>query len=142
MHPLLTLYRLQAIALRRRLFRGFASVKGAFLFLFGLVVVGLWVAPALWSAHDGPRTDPAMVREVTPVILLAMCLLALLTSGGEKAIAFTPAEVDFLFPGPFTRRALLAYKIGKTLAGVVFSSLLLSVVLLRHATGWPQAVAG
>src|SRR4051812_21597242 len=76
MHPLLMLYRLQMSALRRRVFRGLGSVKGAFLFVFGLVVVGLWVAPAVWSAHAGPRTDPGVVREVTPVILLSMCLLA------------------------------------------------------------------
>ena len=63
MHSLLMLYRLQMSALRRRVFRGLGSVKGAFLFVFGLVVVGLWVAPAVWSAHAGPRTDPAVVRE-------------------------------------------------------------------------------
>src|SRR5205814_10593130 len=85
-----------------------------------------------------PRTDPAAVRDVAPVILLAMCLLTLVSSGGEKAIAFAPAEVDFLFPGPFTRRQLLAYKIGKSLAGVAFSSLLLSIVFLQHASGWFQ----
>lgn len=57
-------------------------------------------------------------------------------------MVFTPAEVDFLFPGPFTRRQLLAYKIGKSLVGLLFSSFLMSVVFLRHASSWPFAWVG
>lgn len=142
MHPLVMLYRLQGRALWRRMTRNLRSVKGILLAGFGVVVVCLWLAPSLWQAFWAPRTDPGQVRAVAPVIMLAMSFLALVTSGGEKAVAFTPAEVDFLFPGPFTRRELLAYKIGKALAGLLFSSLLMSVVFLRHASGWPQAWAG
>jgi hypothetical protein len=142
MHPLLLLYTLQGKAFYRRLTRNLKSIKGALLFIVGVLVVGLWLGPSLWQAVRAQRTDPAQVRDAAPVILLAMCFLALVSSGGEKAIAFTPAEVDFLFPGPFTRRQLLAYKIGKSLAGVAFSSLLLSIVFLQHAAAWPAAFAG
>ncbi|MDB5320642.1 MAG: putative rane protein [Phycisphaerales bacterium] len=142
MHPLVMLYRLQGRALYRRMTRNMRSLKGVLLGGFGVAVIALWLAPSLWQAYRMPRTDPAQVRAVAPVIMLAMSLLALVTSGGEKAVAFTPAEVDFLFPGPFTRRALLAYKIGKALAGLLFSSVLMSVVFLRHAPRWPQAWAG
>src|SRR3954453_20488949 len=142
MHPLVMLYRLQARALGRRMTRNMRSVKGILLAIFGVVVVCLWLAPSLWQAFWAPRTDPGQLRAVAPVIMLAMSFLAIVTSGGEKAVAFTPAEVDFLFPGPFTRRELLAYKIGKALAGLLFSLLLMSVVFLRHASGWPQGWAG
>src|SRR5205823_11503667 len=71
---------------------------------------------------------------------LGSVLLTLLTTGGEKAIPFHPAEVDMLFSAPFTRRQILAYKIAKTFAGALLSALLLSGVLLRHAGGWPQTV--
>jgi hypothetical protein len=142
MHGLVTLSGLQTRALVRRLTRGVRSVKGAVLFVFGVAVVGLWLAPSVWQAHVVGRTDPRAVLDLAPVLLLASCLLTVITSGGEKAIAFSPAEVDFLFPGPFTRRQLLAFKIGKSLGGIAFSSLLLSVVLLRHARAWPAAWAG
>ena len=33
------------------------------------------------------------------------------------AISFTPGEVNFLFPGPFTRRELLFYKLARTAGG-------------------------
>jgi hypothetical protein len=142
MHPLLMLYKLQGKALFRRMKRSMGSVKGAFLFLFGIAAVGLWIAPSAWQAMRMPRTDPAKVLEIAPVIMLAMCLFSLVASGGEKAVAFTPAEVDFLFPGPFTRRQLLAYKVGKSFIGLLFSSLLMSVVFLKYATSWPQAWVG
>ena len=142
MHSLMLLYKLQGRALFRRLTRNLGSVKGAFLFVFGIAVVGLWLAPSAWQAMKMPRTDAKTVLDVAPVIMLTMCLLSLVTSGGEKAVVFTPAEVDFLFPGPFTRRQLLAYKVGKSLAGLFFSSLLMSVVLLKYAAAWPIAWMG
>jgi hypothetical protein len=136
------LYTLQARALVRRFVGNVRSVKGALLAFFFVAVIGLWLAPVVWGAHVAPRTDPRVVRDAAPLLLLAMAVMALVTSGGEKAVAFTPAEVDFLFPGPFTRRQLLAYKIGKALAGILFSATLLSIVLLRHSTGWLQAWCG
>src|SRR3954451_13049917 len=98
MHPLFLLYRLQSRAVFLRLVGNPHTVKGIFLFLFGLAVIGLWLAPSLWQAMRLPRTDPMVVRDLVPVLLLATCLLQVFTSGGDRAIAFTPAEVDFLFP--------------------------------------------
>src|SRR5690348_8376049 len=128
MDGLVMLWSLQGRALLRRLLRGVRSVKGALLFVFGIAVVVLWLAPSVWQAHAMGRTDPQAVVGIAPALLLASCLLSVITAGGEKAIAFSPAEVDFLFPGPFTRRQLLGFKIGKSLGGIGFSSLLLSVV--------------
>src|SRR3954469_23684794 len=142
MHPLFLLYRLHSRAVLRRLVGNLRSPKGVLLFLFGLAVVGLWLAPSLWQAMHMPRTGPHVVQALAPVLLLATCLLQAFTTGGDKAIAFTPPEVDFLFPGPFTRRQLLAYKIAKSIAGMAFSATLLSIVLLRHAAHWGQAWAG
>jgi hypothetical protein len=139
---LLLLYRLQSRAVVRRLVGNLRTVKGVLLFVFGVAVIGLWLAPSLWQAMGMPRTDPKVVQDVAPVLLLASCLLQAFSSGGERAIAFTPAEVDFLFAGPFTRRQLLAYKVGKSVAGMAFSATLLSVVLLRHAAHWGQAWVG
>lgn len=142
MHPLVMLYRLQSRALVRRLTRNVRSVKGALLAVFGVAIIALWLAPSVWQARVGPHTDPQTVRDAAPLLMLTMAVMALVTSGGEKAVAFTPAEVDFLFPGPFTRRQLLAYKIGKALASLFFSATLLAIVMLRHSTGWLQAWCG
>jgi len=122
MHPLVMLYRLQGRALYRRMTRNMRSLKGD---LAGRIWGGgdRDVAGAFALAGHIQCGGPIRCRcgRWRRVIMLAMSLLALMTSGGEKAVAFTPAEVGFLFPGPFTRRELLAYKIGKALAGdIVF----------------------
>jgi len=142
MHSLLLLYKLQGKALVRRMTRNLGTVKGILFSICGVAVIGLWLTPSVFHAMKLPRTDPQIVLKIAPAILLAFGLFSLLTAGGEKAIVFTPAEVDFLFPGPFTRRQLLAYKIGKSLFGLLFSSLLLSYVFLQHAASWPFAFVG
>jgi hypothetical protein len=89
-----------------------------------------------------PRTDPETVRLYAPVMLLLLCVLTTFSGAGDRSISFTPGEVNFLFPGPFNRRELLLYKLARTLAGAVLSGLIMSVVLLHHASGWPAAFAG
>src|SRR3954452_14558776 len=88
MHPLLLLYRLQSRAVLRRLVGNLRTPQGVLLFLFGLAVIALWLAPSLWQAMQMPRTDPHVVLDIAPVLLLATCLLQAFTSGGDKAIAF------------------------------------------------------
>ena len=56
-------------------------------------------------------------------------LLLVFTSAGETAIYFSPPEVDFLFPAPFSRRELLIYKLVKSAVGLVFVALFFSLHL-------------
>src|SRR5207249_4705098 len=56
------------------------------------------------------------IRRFGPFTLLFLCFLNLITSSAERAvIPFTPAEVNFLFAGPFRRRQLLGFKLVITL---------------------------
>ena len=58
----------------------------------------MWLASVVLSATM-QRPNPEYVRGVVPLILLGICLLTTMTSAGDKAVAFTPGEVDLLFPG-------------------------------------------
>src|SRR5688500_9665815 len=107
MRALLLLTWLHTHATLRRSVRGARTVQGAAFLALGLVVLVLWLGPALASAFLVPRADPQRTLDVMPLILLAMCVSNLVTSVGERAVAFAPAEVDLLFAGPFTRRELL-----------------------------------
>ena len=126
----------------RRSVRGARTVKGALFLALGVFVLILWIAPALLSAHVVQRTDPQRTLVILPLILLAMFVSNLVTSAGERAVAFSPAEVDLLFAAPFTRRQLLIYKITRSAVAAVTVSLLFSALFLRYATFWLAAFVG
>ena len=60
-----------------------------------------------------------------PVAMLLYVVLTILTSLGERAIYFSPSEVDFLFPAPFSRRQILLYKILGSVTAAIFVALLM-----------------
>jgi len=142
-YALLKLLRIQARAALRRSIGGVRTVRGAAFFTVGLLVFLLWLGPTLITAVKMPRAgvDPETVREYLPAALLLACAGALLGSG-DKALAFTPAEVNFLFPGPFSRRSLLAYKVTKAAIGAATVALLMSFGMRRFAQLWVGALVG
>ncbi len=101
----------------RRLFRNAGTPRGALFlaagFLFFALVVGPNFVFRFWQAEDGAFRDAYLkhTREVGPLLLFAYCALTVLLASAEQGVSFTPAEVQFLFPGPFSRRQLLAYKV-------------------------------
>ena len=78
------------------------------------------------------QAGPDQLREqfgrLMPVGLLAACLLTVFTSSGP-AIHFSPSEINLLFSGPFSRRALLLYKICFYVFGALLSSLLITLLV-------------
>jgi hypothetical protein len=122
----------------RRLGRTLATVRGALLTAFGLLIVGCWVSSLLLTPRPETATDPELVRRVGALGLLGYCLLILVTSAGEKAVSFSPAEVNLLFPGPFSRRQLLAYKIVTAWLTSLATALILTLALRMH-THWAVA---
>jgi hypothetical protein len=143
MNPaLLLLLRMQTLAAIRRAFRGLRTVKGATFVIIGVAMFFVWLAPVVFSVHTMPRTDPQLVRLYAPIMLVLLCVLTTFSGAGDRSISFTQGEVNFLFPGPFSRRELLLYKLARTLAGGLLSGFIMSIVLLHHASGWPAAFAG
>ncbi len=126
----------------RRSLRGAKTPRGATFLAIAVVVLILWLLPSVLSAHFVPRSDPQQTRTVFPVLLLMMCLSNLISSAGERAVAFSPAEVDLLFAAPFTRRQLLAYKIGLGSFAAFTASLLFSLIFMRYATFWLSGFVG
>lgn len=142
-HPALrTILRLRLRSTRRRMVRGLKSPKGAALFFMGMLLFTLWLAPSVWLVLSGKQGDPENLRTFFPLIILVMCAVTVFTSAGENAIYFSPAEVDFLFAGPFGRRELLVYKVLGTQVNTAFSALLVSVILLRWGGWWPAVYVG
>src|SRR5262249_5152550 len=93
----------------RRIGRSLGSVRGILLVFSGPLGFVPWILPGILGGVPMGQ-HPAEVRRYGPLALAAYCVLELLIST-EGAITFSAAEVNFLFPGPLSRRQLLAYKV-------------------------------
>ncbi|MCP4640572.1 MAG: hypothetical protein GY851_09075 [bacterium] len=143
MHPaLFTLLRLRVRGLFRRMGGSLRTPKGVIMTLVGLGMFGLWLAPSLVLAFKGEGQDPAQLRLFFPLGVLGLTAITLFTSLGDRAIFFNPAEVAFLFAGPFGRRELLAFKTLVSLVGTLFSSLIFTVIMVRFGAPIQSAYVG
>jgi hypothetical protein len=146
---LLNLIVLQFRGFVRRTLRGATSPRRAVFLLIGLTVILLWLMPPLLTrfaiSHEARfdrRVSLRGFRETAPVALLGICLVTTLSSAGDKAVAFTAGEVDMLFPGPYSRRQLLAFKLLKSGLAALFTGLLFSVLLLPYISSWLNGYIG
>ncbi len=147
MHPALRkLIWLLDKAIFRRMFRGARTPRGAFLLIFTIGFFVTIFGPSLFVGAMGNRPGVfpfgGLAEPYLPFLLLGVSLMYVFTSAGEKALYFSPPEVDFLFAAPFHRRELLFYKLANTLTGIVFAALLFSMSFLMYLGSWLSAVVG
>ena len=146
---LLKLLRLRFHAAVRRIWRSLKTPRGAVFFAIGAVMIVLWLGPTLFfnlimnrpEAGAARESLSGSFRELMPLGLLAICLMTLLTSP-ERAVQFSPAEVNFLFSGPFSRRQILLYKISLNTVGALITSMIFTIFLLQYATSLVPAFVG
>ena len=58
-----------------------------------------------------------------------------LTPNERAALTFTEAEVAFLFPAPVSRRTLIHFKLLKSQLGILFATLIFSLLTNRFGRG-------
>jgi hypothetical protein len=120
--------------------------KGAALGLFSLLLFGMMIGPNLALAfapgRPGVPFGAEFLREIVPPMMLLFVVLNCVSSIGERALYFTPSEVDFLFPAPFSRREILVFKILGSVTMAIYFGLFMPVFLLRFVHSWPAASLG
>jgi hypothetical protein len=136
------LLRLRIRGTLRRMGRAVSTIKGALLTVLGLGIFAPHLIAAIVQPHMGTPETLVQIRRFGTLGLLAYCVIILLTSVGEKSIYFSPPEVDFLFPGPFSRRRLLAYKLGGQLLNAALLSVLMGAFAAKNAASPIAAVIG
>lgn len=143
MHPALwKLLRLLLRARVRRIGRGLRTPKGIVYTVVAFGLLLLWLGPTLALGLLHPERDPQVVRAYAPLALLALWLLNLLSVTPETGITFLPAEVDLLFPGPYRRRELLAYKMAGIVIGSAGVAVMFTVFLARHVASLAAGYVG
>lgn len=120
---LLKLYLLTVKGALRSLARKFSTIRGALLSLvafgfIGMMFVNLIVMVFIRGRVPFVSSDrTTAITSLLPFGMLAYFLAGISPSLGERAIHFTPSEIDFLFPAPFTRRQLLGFYLLRGLVG-------------------------
>lgn len=133
------LARLQRRGRFRRWRQSLGTPKGiVFAVVFAAMMLWLLFSMVFAAAMGGMRLDPGAARRDGPLLLMALTGLVLVAGTGGQALYFPPAEEAFLFPGPFRRRELIAFK----LRALARNTLLSSVVLwAASASAWRSPVA-
>lgn len=91
--------------------------------VLGLVITLGLIAMVTWSVTRAAGSEENAAAASVPMLrayLALVLVMSLLGGFSERGIPFSPAEVHFLFPGPFRRQALVLYH----LAGLLPASLL------------------
>jgi ABC-2 type transport system permease protein len=109
--------------------------------IVALALVALWVS-SLFMGPDPDGGRPAQFLATDTVFRLVVlgtfagAAFYWLIGSEKKALTFTPAEVDFLFPAPLTRRQLVLYKLLRAQV-TIFINVVIWTLLLRRgdATG-------
>jgi len=107
----------------------------------GLGVFALWLV-SLFLTEGTPAYTREKILEYGPVGLLLYCLLNVVSTSGERAVYFSPGEVNFLFPAPFGRRELLAYKLVLSFIFSLPTTLFMTFVFQIYAHSFTAAFVG
>lgn len=97
-----------------------------------------WLRPLLQtsagtSSPETARLVASIGQGVAVGLILAQALYWWVFGGNRLTLAFTEAEVAFLFTAPISRRALIGYKLVRTQIASIFS-VALGVLLLRRGS--------
>lgn len=95
------------------------------------------------SRADDP-TSSGWAEIIAPLVVAIAAAWAWIFGAERRVLAFTPADVTFLFPGPVTRRGLVSYKLVRAQMAVLFNVMLWTLLLSLEPFGvsvWLRAVS-
>jgi len=132
--------RLRAQVARARSPRYLAAV------LLGMLY--LWWVMFRNSRFGGGPLSPVLRGEAVLPLLAAFLLIAAarwwIFGADRSTLAFSPPEVQFLFPAPVSRRALIHAKLVRTQLAILLNTIIFSVLLRGGggtAEGWRRGLA-
>jgi ABC-2 type transport system permease protein len=77
-----------------------------------------------------------LIESAGALVLFLVVALGWVLPRGRAALAFSEAEIAFLFPAPISRRTLIHYKLLVSQFSILFSTLILTVISGRLWAGW------
>lgn len=95
--------------------------------LAGFCVMGVYVLPRIISGGAKNPFPPDQLARWLPVALAAFVASRLVIPGAGSVVTFSPAEVDLVMPGPFSRKQLVLYQILYMVGPLLLMSLWMAI---------------
>ena len=92
------------------------------------------------SGRSGGPFESVEVELLASVGLFVLFMRWWLFGNDRSALAFTPAEVQFLFPAPVTRTALIQFKLLRGQIGIILNAILWVLIFGRGGGDLPPAL--
>lgn len=111
-----------------------ALIAGALYLWFALIGRSSWSRPG--AALPG-------LMNIAAIGFAATVIVWWMGKGAYLALAFRPAEVQFLFPAPLSRRTLIVYKLVRSQMLLVVNAIVWALIIRRWgvALPWPLRIA-
>lgn len=118
-----------------------------------LIAVALGALYLWWALFrnaqfsDGPLATAVQTDMLLPMLAAFLLIAAArwwLFGAERGTLAFAPAEVQFLFPAPISRRGLIHAKLVRTQIAILLNTIIFSVLLRGNSTsaaGWRRGLA-
>jgi hypothetical protein len=118
-----------------RQLRHLRSPRYAAALLLGLAYLWFVVIAQRPAAASGELADPRWLELVGALALLGAVAWGWIFGVERRVLAFSPAEVTFLFSGPVSRRGLIQFKLLRSQLLILFNALLWTLILSRERFG-------
>jgi len=142
-HPALRqLMALQTRAWFRRQITGGSPLRRLSRLLAVLLFVLWMLTRALRGMAFAANVSPEAILDKAPYYIAVLAVIPLLFGNEDRALAFSPPEIDFLFAGPFARRDLVLYKLVRVAMASLFGGMLAVIGLSTVIVFWPARLLG
>jgi putative ABC exporter len=115
--------------------RHLRSPRYAGALLLGLAYLWFMVVGQRPTGAAGEMPDPRTLELVGAVALIGVAAWGWIFGVERRVLAFTPAEVTFLFSGPVSRRGLIQFKLLNSQLLILFNALIWTMILSRERFG-------
>src|SRR5215216_2278368 len=103
--------------------------------LLGTAYIWFMVVGQRPTPTAGATPDPRTLELVGALALIGAVAWGWVFGVERRVLAFTPAEVTFLFSGPVSRQGLIQFKLLRSQLLILFNALLWTLILSRERFG-------
>ncbi len=103
--------------------------------LLGAAYIWFMVVGQRPAGGAGANEDPLVVELIATMALVGTVGWSWIFGVERRVLAFTPAEVTFLFSGPVSRRGLIQFKLLRNQLLILFNAALWTLILSRERFG-------